>query len=580
MDTLNHITKKFKSDSSYTEDLIDNSDDEDNYLKNASSNRKHTDVPFLILHGILLLVLFCLLGYCISNGKIERLTKGYDNCGNICGEKNSFSIVSQSACSAEDMTDKPYLKVDGYQRVCVAHCNRGSVLLGHHCLPEPENDEVVSAYQFQSFMKGFFKDMYICSYEILSLLGIALVFALIIILVLRHMIAVFIWSVLIGTILAFAGFSAYCGYIASQLPSGFEYRDEVDSTVRCSITFGVAAFVIAIITLVIRKRIPFVTQLFREAGKSIIAIPLLLFEPLVTIITLIIVWISWFYFALWIESSGTPTESGYGKVTFEQNDVIYFTYWYSVFMTVWMIQFVCGCQDMLISGAISAWYFASNKNKLGKPILRSTYNMLKYHLGTISVSSLIIAILQFIRLVIALLRRPLRALTCLQYYLNYLERWIRYFTKNACIITSIHGYDFRQAGARAFNLIINSITKVLAISTVGDYVLALAKLLVAAGATSLGYLMIRNKPELEYMWTIIILMGVMAYIVAHCFFSVYAIAIDTIFICFCEDCEVNDGISRPYYMSRELMEFIQRSKMFLDPKGQQGNTTNGVVILV
>lgn len=29
--------------------------------------------------------------------------------------------------------------------------------------------------------------------------------------------------------------------------------------------------------------------------------------------------------------------------------------------------------------------------------------------------------------------------------------------------------------------------------------------------------------------------------------------IDTIFICFCEDCEKNDGINRPYFMSRGLM---------------------------
>lgn len=39
--------------------------------------------------------------------------------------------------------------------------------------------------------------------------------------------------------------------------------------------------------------------------------------------------------------------------------------------------------------------------------------------------------------------------------------------------------------------------------------------------------------------------------------------IDTIFICFCEDCERNDGISRPYYMSRGLMEFVQNSKKAL-----------------
>lgn len=37
-------------------------------------------------------------------------------------------------------------------------------------------------------------------------------------------------------------------------------------------------------------------------------------------------------------------------------------------------------------------------------------------------------------------------------------------------------------------------------------------------------------------------------------------AIDTIFLCFCEDCEQNDGISRPYYMSKSLMSFVENSK--------------------
>lgn len=36
--------------------------------------------------------------------------------------------------------------------------------------------------------------------------------------------------------------------------------------------------------------------------------------------------------------------------------------------------------------------------------------------------------------------------------------------------------------------------------------------------------------------------------------------IDTLFLCFCEDSEQNDGISRPYYMSRGLLEFVENSK--------------------
>lgn len=46
--------------------------------------------------------------------------------------------------------------------------------------------------------------------------------------------------------------------------------------------------------------------------------------------------------------------------------------------------------------------------------------------------------------------------------------------------------------------------------------------------------------------------------------------IDTIFLCFCEDCEKNDGISRPYYMSRGLMDFVQNTKQTLDVESEGG----------
>ena len=48
-------------------------------------------------------------------------------------------------------------------------------------------------------------------------------------------------------------------------------------------------------------------------------------------------------------------------------------------------------------------------------------------------------------------------------------------------------------------------------------------------------------------------MGLFAFVIAHCFLNVYSMAIDTIFLCFCEDCEKNDGVTKPYFMSKGLM---------------------------
>lgn len=61
----------------------------------------------------------------------------------------------------------------------------------------------------------------------------------------------------------------------------------------------------------------------------------------------------------------------------------------------------------------------------------------------------------------------------------------------------------------------------------------------------------------------IVFCALVSTIVSHCFFSVYEMTINTIFLCFCEDCEIHDGLSRPYYMSRSLMHFIQESKTAL-----------------
>jgi len=92
------------------------------------------------------------------------------------------------------------------------------------------------------------------------------------------------------------------------------------------------------------------------------------------------------------------------------------------------------------------------------------------------------------------------------------------------------------------------------------------------------------------MWVPLGLAGLFAYLVAHCFITVYEVSmqhgnaernyrfekyyvstkrtdisisksscfvvqmvIDTIFLCFCEDMKLNNGVDKPYFMNHELM---------------------------
>ena len=60
-------------------------------------------------------------------------------------------------------------------------------------------------------------------------------------------------------------------------------------------------------------------------------------------------------------------------------------------------------------------------------------------------------------------------------------------------------------------------------------------------------------PGVCYTTIPLVALAVIALYIGHVFLSVYGMAIDTIFLCFCEDLERNDGITRPYAMSKGLM---------------------------
>lgn len=76
---------------------------------------------------------------------------------------------------------------------------------------------------------------------------------------------------------------------------------------------------ILLIVLAMRKRVELVAALFREAGKSVHAMPLLLIQPIWTLLALCILCAAWAYAALWIESAGYPTRTEAGTVFFRKD---------------------------------------------------------------------------------------------------------------------------------------------------------------------------------------------------------------------------------------------------------------------
>jgi hypothetical protein len=83
--------------------------------------------------------------------------------------------------------------------------------------------------------------------------------------------------------------------------------------------------------------------------------------------------------------------------------------WYMLFVLLWTAQFIIAVGQITLALALSTWYFTRDKNTVGNSTLLSAIGTAStYHLGTAAFGSLIIAIVQFIRSIIAYIQKKVR----------------------------------------------------------------------------------------------------------------------------------------------------------------------------
>lgn len=591
---------KVEPDEVNTLNNLEKSESKDSETFNIK-NRSSTDVFFLVVFLIFLTALICSLSYCIFYGDIYRVINGYDNCGNICGRdnknlKNQNNGKHAPQCLGTDKVNEPYHIVlqqhssKDMNRICTSDCNQydGYRKFFNRCMPN-KSDAIVNKVFSKTGLNNFFtevsEDFQICWTEICYLCLIALVLSCLLLALFRFLVGFVVWIVLLGSLTAcitgtvvlwmlWINSKNYVDGMPDNLVPDIDAR-KTDSYLVFAILATIVTVVISLIILVMRNRIQLVVQLFEEAGKAVAAMPILLFQPILTFISLAIVVALWFIFSLLIESSGKLSEYRLNLFFYEKDSWMKFTRWYNFLAMLWMVQFVIGCQHMIIAGAVSIWYFKRNKASLDTPVIESAGNLIRFHLGSVALGSFLIATVQFFRILMKLLEKCLRnregkivncLLKCCHCCLYCFEKILKYLTRNAYIEVAIFGHPFCKAGQQAYKLLTSNILRVAAINSVGDFVLFLGKVVVVIATVLIGIKILQDKDGLQHMWVPVTLSGLFAYFVSHCFMTVYEMVIDTIFLCFCEDCEKNDGENRPYYMSRGLMEFVENSKKALDSK--------------
>uniref|UniRef100_A0A673MQ79 Choline transporter-like protein n=1 Tax=Sinocyclocheilus rhinocerous TaxID=307959 RepID=A0A673MQ79_9TELE len=419
-----------------------------------------------------------------------------------------------------------------------------------------------------------FEDYASSWFWILIGLVISMLVSLIFILLPRFTAGVLFWMVIFGVIAAVGYGIWHCYWEYSSLKGkpdsditipdiGFQtdfrvYLQLSQTWLIFMISLAVIEAIIILVLIFLRNRVRIAIALLKEGSKAIGCIMSTLFYPIITFLLLAICIAYWAVTAVFLASSGdavykvmsTLPNCKYTNLTcdpetFSQSNVtklcpgsqctfafyggesLYHRYIFvlqlcNLLVFLWLVNFTIALGQCTLAGAFASYYWALRKpaDIPPCPLASSFGRALRYHTGSLAFGALILSIVQFIRIILEYLDHKLKGahnaftrflLCCLKCCFWCLEHFIKFMNRNAYIMISIYGKNFCGSARDAF------------------------------------FLLMRNT----------VIFG--SYMIAHGFFNVYAMCVDTLFLCFLLDLEKNDGsVSRPYYMGSSLRAILNK----------------------
>ena len=348
---------------------------------------------------------------------------------------------------------------------------------------------------------------------------------------------------------------------------------------------AILAGLLFLISIGMIRKIAMAVAIMKVASKAMMAMPTIVIFPLIVTIFVSALLAYYIWVILYMVTPKATVSAIYvnGQNLWTDPNVSNVSIAVHTFGFLWTLFFLGGLNQVTISGAIGSWYWSKDNKVPRLPVLKSFYRTVRYHLGSIAVGSLLIAIVEFIRIILYQLQRKAKktnikalqyVIACLQCCMSCVSVIVRFINRNAYIIVAITGKPFFKSAGHATSLLLKNALKVVAVDFVSDFVLGLSKLVVAAIASAVAYIYITSNTSafsaVVYPQVSVAAVAVGSYMVASAFFSIYGMAVDTIFLCFLEDLERNDGTAdSPYYMPAGLAAAmgINVSKTVGSPQG-------------
>uniref|UniRef100_A0A8C7P5D8 Choline transporter-like protein n=1 Tax=Oncorhynchus mykiss TaxID=8022 RepID=A0A8C7P5D8_ONCMY len=475
--------------------------------------------------------------------------------------------------------------------------------------------DIVNSFNAKEIGVRIFEDFASSWQWIIAALVIAMVVSFLFLLLLRFIAPVMVWVLIFG-VLAVGAYGIYhCWWeydnyrksTVSIADIGFTtdfkvYLQVKETWLAFLIILSVVEGILLLTLIFLRTRILIAIALIQESSKAVSHMMSTLFYPLVTFVLLVVCVAYWGITALYLATSGNPvykvvtlnsTQGNCGQiggnVTCDPQvnyswcpsaRCIFIKYnnegllqrnlfnlqIYNVVAFLWCINFVIALGQCTLAGAFASYYWAFSKPSdiPTFPLSQAFILGLWWCLSLLECSQTI-----YLYSYNLTAQNPCARflMCCLKCCFWCLEKFIKFLNRNAYIMIAVYGKNFCVSAKNAFMLLMRNIVRVVVLDKVTDLLLFFGKLLVVGGVGVLAFFFFSGRIRLpgsnfrtemlNYYWMPIIVSG--TYLIAHGFFSVYNMCVDTLFLCFLEDLERHDGtMQKPYYMSKNLMKILNK----------------------
>lgn len=191
----------------------------------------------------------------------------------------------------------------------------------------------------------------------------------------------------------------------------------------------VSAIIFLLVIVAVREKINIAVAILKEASKALADMPFMVLFPGVTTIGVTVFFVVWAYlFALVYTAGGNMDFSFLGvstngtsvnatnsstslnignatlTISFTASSFKDYMCIFDFFMLLWINNFIQGIGIMTICGAVVKWYWTKSpkgENMEGNPVLSAYMRTWYFHSGSVAFGAFLIAVVQFIRAVLA-----------------------------------------------------------------------------------------------------------------------------------------------------------------------------------